>query len=113
MNIWQRIDNLTTPNNTYFGHEIHEILDLVGNLLDRQKEEFEADGSDDRLLPQINSTQYGTSIVSNLISNVRQWRFLTQVCWKDFEIKFSENFHLIKKNSNEFRQIVPCRRFIC
>lgn len=72
------------PNNTYFSHEIDEILDLVGDLLKRQFKEFEqglsaGQSGADLLKIQINSTQYGTYIVSNLINNTRQWTDLPQV----------------------------------
>lgn len=91
VDIWSIWDNLQyfTGNNTYFGHEITDILTLQESLLQRQDNESKS-GTEQHLTDRLNSTRIGTSILNDLIINNNQWNQIksviaperpTRKCW--------------------------------
>lgn len=71
------MQDFTSSNDTYFGHEIGSILNIVTDLLNRQDEQMGA--TENHLEFQINTTQIGTFIIHNLVSHDIQWDQITQV----------------------------------
>ena len=80
VDIWSIWDNLQyfTGNNTYFGHEITDILTLQESLLQRQDNESKS-GTEQHLTDRLNSTRIGTSILNDLIINNNQWNQIKSV----------------------------------
>ena len=82
--VWVRLHDFTAPNDTYFGHEIDSVLELVTQLLDRQDEQMV--NTTNRLQFQINTTYTGVGIFDNLVSHDIQWDQLGQVRIYIFEV---------------------------
>lgn len=75
--IWGKLENFTSPGDAYFGHEILDVLDLITSLLDRMDNQTEMTQGDLDL--QVNSTQTGSQIINNLVTNDVQWFQMDQV----------------------------------
>lgn len=73
--LWLALQQFTTQNDTYFGHEIDSILNVILELLDQQ--DMTVNGTDNHLEFQINTTQTGTYIIDDLISHDTQWNQLS------------------------------------
>lgn len=73
--VWENLRNFTSRVNTYFGHEIDNILDIVIDILNQQ--DWQMNGAANHLEFQINTTQSGARIIDNLISHSAQWEQLT------------------------------------
>jgi hypothetical protein len=77
LEIWAALNRTTRLNNTYFGHEIPDILQVALKLLDRQQDEFQQ--TDESLWRQIQTQLSGTQVIGNVVANDRQWRQLHEV----------------------------------
>lgn len=81
--MWETLHHFTSPNDTYFGHEIDSILNIILDLLDQQDKQM--NGTAKHLALQINTTQTGTYIIDNLISHDIQWNQISnQVICRDY-----------------------------
>jgi len=77
--LWVSLSNFTKPEDKYFGHEIHTVLSLVTQLLNRQEWELDSNETVDHLPFQIETTQIGTEVIDNLVSHDAQWNQIDQV----------------------------------
>ncbi len=79
--IWMNVTDFTSRENvSYYGHEIFTILDLMIDLLDKQRREMN-NGTVGRvqLSSEIITSYYATNTTNNLISNDDQWAQLNDV----------------------------------
>lgn len=79
MTSWIALCNFTKPDDKYFGHEIHTVLSLVTQLLNRQDWELNANETDNNLPFQVQTTQIGSEIIDNVVSHDAQWYQIDQV----------------------------------
>jgi len=81
--LWPQLDQVTRRNDSYFGHEIPILLDVMEQLLERQSHEFQ--DADDGLLQHVRAKQTATLVVANIVTNRPQWKQLKQVSQHDNE----------------------------